>query len=89
MKKEYDFSRGKRGPVVKTTPGKMRITIRVDNDILAWFKRKVREAGGGSYQKLINEALREHMTSREEHLERTLRMVVREELQAYGKKPRR
>ena len=51
---EYDFSQGRRGPVVASTAGKARITIRLDQDILEWFKKKVNEAGGGNYQTLIN-----------------------------------
>ena len=47
--------------VVAPRPGKTRITIRLDHDILEWFKRKVHEAGGGNYQTLINQALREYM----------------------------
>jgi len=49
MKKEYDFSRGKRGAVVKTPPGKTRITIRIDDDVLEWFRNQVHAAGGGSH----------------------------------------
>jgi len=41
----------------------------------------VHEAGGGSYQTLINEALREYMQYRDEMLEGILRKVIREELQ--------
>ena len=89
MKKEYDFSKGKRGPVIKTSPGKTRITIRIDNDILEWFKEEVHAAGGGSYQTLINMALREFISFRKKHLEETLRQVIREELAEYGKKSRR
>jgi uncharacterized protein (DUF4415 family) len=58
MKKEYDFSKGKRGPVLKTPPGKTRVTIRLDNDVLGWFRQQVDDAGGGNYQTLINDALR-------------------------------
>ena len=47
MRKEYDFSRGRRGPVVKASTGKTRITIRLDDDVLAWFKSQVHKAGGG------------------------------------------
>ncbi len=86
MKKEYDFSRGKRGAVIKTPPGKTRITIRIDDDLLHWFRDQVHEAGGGNYQTLINAALREYVTGREENLKSTLRSVVREELARYGKK---
>jgi uncharacterized protein (DUF4415 family) len=80
MKREYDFKNGKRGAVVRPTSGKTRITIRIDDDVLAWFKDEVREAGGGNYQSLINAALREHIAHQEEPLEDTLRKVIREEL---------
>ena len=80
MRKEYDFAKGKRGAVV-SSPGKTRITIRLDDDVLDWFKKQVEEAGGGNYQTLINQVLREHMASAREPLEETLRRVVREELQ--------
>jgi uncharacterized protein (DUF4415 family) len=85
MKKEYDFSGGKRGAVFKTAPGKTRITIRIDNDVLDWFRAQAHEAGGGNYQTLINAALREHMVSAREPLEDTLRAVVRDELARYEK----
>lgn len=80
MKREYDFSRGKRGPVVPVALGKTRITIRLDSDVLQWFKDQVREAGGGNYQSLINAALREFIVATGEPLEETLRRVIREEL---------
>ncbi len=80
MKKEYDFSRGKRGPVVPAPAGKTRITIRLDNEVLNWFRKQVHEAGGGNYQTLINAALREHITARTEPLEMVIRRVIREEL---------
>jgi len=80
MKEEYDFSGGKRGPVVPVPTGKTRITIRLDDDVLEWFKTQVRAAGGGNYQTLINEALRQYVESKKEPLAATLRRVVREEL---------
>lgn len=80
MKKTYDFSTGRRGAVVKVPPGKTRITIRLDDDVLEWFRNEAHEAGGGNYQTLINAALREHISTRVEPLEETLRRVVREEL---------
>jgi uncharacterized protein (DUF4415 family) len=89
MKKEYDFGKGRRGPVLKTPPGKTRITIRIDDDVLAWFKDQVHRAGGGNYQTLLNNALREYLASKKEPLEATLRRVLREELPGYGKKPAR
>ena len=80
MKKEYDFSKGKRGAIVPPAAGKTRITIRLDDEILAWFRETVNEAGGGSYQTLINDALRNYMQGKKEPLEKVLRRVVREEL---------
>ena len=79
--KEYDFDNAERGAVVQTPPGKQRITIRIDTNILNWFRNKVHEAGGENYQTLINEALREYIQERDGTLERTLRKVIREELQ--------
>ena len=84
MRKEYDFSKAKRGPAVPIPKGKTRITIRLDDDVIAWFKRRVNEAGGGNYQSLINRALREHIERSDEPLEDTLRRVLREELRASG-----
>ena len=49
MKAEYDFSHGKRGPVVNSELGKTRITIRLDNDVLDWFRSRVNDQGGGNY----------------------------------------
>ncbi len=81
MKREYDFSRGKRGALDRIPKGKTRITIRLDDDVIRWFRRQVHAAGGGNYQTLINLALREHVSRHDEPLEVTLRRVVREELQ--------
>jgi uncharacterized protein (DUF4415 family) len=86
MKKEYEFKHGKRGAVIQTPPGKTRITIRLDDDILQWFRDQVHAAGGGNYQTLINSALREYVDRRDYSLKDTLRSVVREELVRYGKK---
>ncbi|KOR35854.1 MULTISPECIES: BrnA antitoxin family protein [Planktothricoides] len=81
MKAEYDFSQGKRGALEPTSPGKTRITIRLDDDILTWFRAQVHAAGGGNYQSLINQALREYIQRQTcEPLEDTLRRVLREEL---------
>jgi uncharacterized protein (DUF4415 family) len=80
MKNEYDFSRARRGAIDPTPVGKTRITIRLDNDVLDWFREQVDAAGGGNYQTLINAALRDYMAQQVEPLEDTLRRVVREEL---------
>jgi len=79
--KEYGFDKAERGAVVKPSAGKTRITIRVDTDVLNWFRNQVHEAGGGNYQTLINEALREYLRYRDEMFESALRKVIREELQ--------
>lgn len=79
--KEIDFDQAKQG-AIKSPPGKTRITIRLDTDVLNWFRSQVHEAGGGNYQTLINEALREYIRYRDEMLENVLRKVIREELQA-------
>lgn len=80
MKREYDFSGAKRGPVVSVPKGKKRITIRLDEDVLEWFLEQVDRAGGGNYQSLINDALRQHIRQTREPLETTLRRVIRDEL---------
>lgn len=81
MKQEYDFTGGRRRAVVPPPGGKTRITIRLDADVLDWFRQQVEDAGGGNYQSLINSALREYMASHREPLEPMLRRVIREELQ--------
>ncbi|MEX2148050.1 MAG: BrnA antitoxin family protein [Candidatus Rokuibacteriota bacterium] len=80
--RDLDFSRARRGAVVKAEPGKTKISIRLDNAVLSHFRRLVDKAGGGNYQTLINEALLEHV-----HRQSTLdavRQAVREELASYG-----
>jgi len=75
-----DFSNGKRGSIIPQDPNKVRITIRLDADIIDHFKTVVNNAGGGNYQTLINEALREQMQTHDKSLEVTLRKVIRDEL---------
>ena len=82
MKAKYDFSEGKRGAVLPSSGKKVRITIRLDRDIIDWFRSKVEEQGGGSYQTMLNDALRKHMERQDQPLEEVLRRVVREELHA-------
>ena len=74
MKSEYDFTKAKRGAVVASPPGRTRVTIRLDNGILDWFRKKVDDAGGGNYQALINNALLEHIARRREPLESTIQI---------------
>ncbi|MEX0951114.1 MAG: BrnA antitoxin family protein [Gammaproteobacteria bacterium] len=75
-----DFSKGRRGPVIKADPNKVRITIRLDADIIEHFKNRVHASGGGNYQTLINDALREYIRAHDKELESTLRRIIREEL---------
>ena len=83
MKKEYDFSRGKRGQVIPQ-PGKTRITIYLDDQVIEAFRARADGAGQG-YQTMINDALREHLGKTAQPLDaRTLRRILREELRRTG-----
>ncbi len=79
-----DFSHGKRGAIIKPDPNKVRITIRLDGNIIDHCKEQVNTAGGGNYQTLINEALYEHIRAHDKYFEDTLRKVIREELKLAG-----
>lgn len=81
-RRPVDFARAKRGAVVRPEPGKTKISIRLDNTVLEYFRNAVDKAGGGNYQTLINHALLEHIQGRST-LD-VLRQVVREELAPYG-----
>lgn len=87
--RDIDFSRAKRGAVVKAEPGKTKISIRLDNAVIAYFRNRVDESGGGNYQTLINDALLEHI--RRDSTVDLVRQLVREELASYtgreGAKP--
>ncbi len=83
MKPEYDFSKGKLGAVLPVAYGKERITIRLDKEVLDWFRQHVSDEGGGNYQTMINQALREYIFRDSIHLEEMVRSVVREELAKY------
>lgn len=80
MKTNYDFSKARRGAVLPTSGKKLRITIRLDRDIVDWFKAQVDNRGEGNYQTLLNDALRAHIQHADPSLERLLRKVVREEI---------
>ena len=80
--RDIDFSRAKRGAIVKPEPGKTKISIRLDNTVLKYFRSLVDKAGGGNYQTLINNALLEHVHRRSTIEE--VRQAVREELAPYG-----
>jgi uncharacterized protein (DUF4415 family) len=83
MKEEYDFRQAKRGAVIPQ-PGKTRITIYIDNDVLNSFRTRAENSGIG-YQTIMNQALREYLDKSNTPLdELTLRRVIREELQRAG-----
>lgn len=75
--RDIDFSRAKRGAVIKPEPGKTKISIRLDNAVLDYFRSAVDEAGGGNYQTLINDALLAYI--QQHSVLEAVRQVVREE----------
>jgi uncharacterized protein (DUF4415 family) len=82
MKREYDLSKGRRGPVIPLSAEKVRITIRLDRDIVDYFRDQVRNAHRGNYQTLINQALRERIQRPDlaEQVGAEVRSVLRQEL---------
>ena len=83
MKKEYDFSKAKRGAVVPQK-GKTRISIYIDNNVLDEFRHRSDESGKG-YQTMMNEVLREYLEKSLRPVdETTLRRILREELKTVG-----
>jgi len=83
MEKEYDFSKGKQGPI-RNNKGKTRITIYLDDDILDAYRRKGDNIGRG-YQTLINETLRQSISKKSAAVDaKTLRRILREELKKAG-----
>jgi len=79
MRKQYDFTVGKRGPVIPS-PGKTRITIMLDDDVIEAFRKKAETIGRG-YQTLINETLRAALGGDERPVTaEVLRQILREEL---------
>jgi len=83
MKDEYDFSKGKRGAVVPIPAGKTRVTIRLDDDLLDWFRSQVEAAGRGNYQTLINLALRDYVSQMIADPDESHRQVLREDVTSY------
>ncbi|MGH8273539.1 MAG: BrnA antitoxin family protein [Gammaproteobacteria bacterium] len=79
MRKEYDFSKGTHGPAIES-PGKTRITIMLDNDVIETFRARA-EARGTGYQTAINEALRAAIREDDAPVTtKTLRQILRQEL---------
>jgi len=80
MKANYDFSKARRGAVLPAAGNKVRITIRLDRAVIAWFKARVEAQGGGNYQTMLNDALHAFIGGQTQPLEALLRRVVREEI---------
>lgn len=76
--RDIDFSHARRGPVVPSEPGTTRITIQLDTPVLDYFRDRVEQAGGGHYQTLINQVLRDYI--QQQSLLEAVRQVMREEL---------
>ena len=83
MKDEYGYSIGKRAAIDCLPPGKTRITVRLDSDVIECFRGQADAIGGGNYQSMINQALREYVFNQEQPLEEVFRRVVREESENY------
>jgi uncharacterized protein (DUF4415 family) len=83
MRKNYDFSKAKRGAVVKPK-GKTRITIYLDDEVIESYRQKGDKTGRG-YQTLINDALRETLSNEQQAIDaKTIRRIIREELKKAG-----
>ena len=76
--RDIDFSGAKRGPVIPAEPGKTKISIRIDNAVIEYFRAQVERAGTGNYQTLMNDALLAFIQQRS--VIEAVRQVVREEL---------
>ena len=79
-----EFKNAKRGPVILPDPSKVRITIRLDPEVIDHFKEEVSAAGGGNYQTLINNVLKDYIEGKEKGLDRKIRKIVREEMKKVG-----
>lgn len=85
MSQDFDLTDAKRGPVIPSPPGTTPVTLRLDDDVIDWFRGRVNQAGGGEYGPLINAALRDHIHRNDGRtLEETLRRVLRDERSAAG-----
>ena len=76
--RDIDFSKARRGAVIPVEPGKTKISIRIDNAVIEYFRAQVEHAGTGNYQTLINDALLGSIQLRS--VIDAVRQVVREEL---------
>ena len=84
--REIDFSVARRGPVIAPEPGKTKISIRIDNTVIDYFRTQVERAGAGNYQTLMNDALVACIQQRS--VIDAVRQVLREERASPRPKPR-
>jgi uncharacterized protein (DUF4415 family) len=84
--RDIDFTSAKRGPVIPAEPGKTKISIRIDNAVIEYFRAQVGRAGAGNYQTLMNDALLAFIQQRS--VIDAVRQVVREELSTPTARPR-
>lgn len=84
--REIDFTGAKRGPVIPANPGKTKISMRIDNTVLEYFRAQVEKAGAGNYQTLMNDALLAYI--HQISVIDAVRQVVREELAVPASKSR-
>ena len=84
--RDIDFSAARRGPVIPSEPGKTKISIRLDNSVIEYFRAQVEKASAGNYQTLINDALVSYIHQRS--VIDAVRQVVREELATPAVNPR-
>ena len=84
--RDISFATAKRGPVIAPEPGKTKISIRLDNAVIEYFRAQVERAGTGNYQTLMNDALTAYILQRS--VIDAVRQVVREELSTPRAKPR-
>ena len=82
---DHEISRERNGAVLEPSSGQTSVTIRLDEDIVRWYRTRAHQNGTGNYQTLINLALREYMAKPSVSLEETLRNVLMEELSHFGK----
>ena len=84
MRKEDDFSGRQRGPVIGTPAMNTRVSIPLDNDVVAWFRNQVYHAGRGNDNALMSQILRDQMEHGPEQLDARPLGVIREELTDAG-----
>ena len=84
--RDIDFAGAKRGAVIAAEPGKTKISIRIDNAVIDYFRTQVERVGSGSYQTSMNDALVAFIQQRS--VIDAVRQVVREELATPKAKPR-